>query len=207
MQALSKQRFFAGFGCVAAALAAVAAPAGAAPAAAAASVPAEHQAAVWQERKYSFAFLGFTSTYSCDGLADKLRMLLLAAGARADAKASSGACPNGFGAPDKFARAELTFYTLVPANAGAAVGATVDGTWQPVAFTSLKPRDLRTGDCELVQQFKTDILPLFSTRNVEEHTTCIPYQLSGSVIDLKFESLTAPTPTAPSNTKPPPARP
>ena len=27
----------------------------------------------WQSHKYTFQFLGFTSTYSCDGLADKLR--------------------------------------------------------------------------------------------------------------------------------------
>ena len=29
----------------------------------------------WQTHKYSFQFLGFTSTYSCDGLADKLKEL------------------------------------------------------------------------------------------------------------------------------------
>jgi hypothetical protein len=33
---------------------------------------------------------------------------------------------------------------------------------------------------------------MFTTRNVESHTTCIPHQLSGSVIDLKFESFGVP---------------
>ena len=64
--------------------------------------------------------MGFTTTYSCDGLADKLRMLLLAAGARADVKSQPGACAAPFGRPDKFARADLTFSTLAPADAGAA---------------------------------------------------------------------------------------
>src|SRR5258707_2472881 len=47
---------------------------------------------VWQKHEYSFQFLGFTSTYSCDGLASKLEVLLIAAGARADAKANTDAC-------------------------------------------------------------------------------------------------------------------
>jgi hypothetical protein len=65
----------------------------------------EHVPGVWQKHEYSFAYMGFTSTYSCDGLAGKLKTLLIAAGARADAKARSGACASGFGRPDKFARA------------------------------------------------------------------------------------------------------
>ena len=64
---------------------------------------------VWQNHKYTFQFMGFTTTYSCDGLADKLRKLLLAAGARSDVKSQPGACAAGFGRPDKFARADLDF--------------------------------------------------------------------------------------------------
>ena len=58
----------------------------------------------WQSHKYSFQFLGFTTTYSCDGLADKLRIVLLAAGARSDVKSVPGACASGFGRPDKFGK-------------------------------------------------------------------------------------------------------
>src|SRR5271156_6123326 len=71
---------------------------------------------VWQQHKYSFVFMGFTTTYSCDGLADKIKVLLIAAGARRDVKSQPGACASGFGRPDKFARADLTFYTLAPAG-------------------------------------------------------------------------------------------
>jgi len=184
-------RFVAGCGCIAA----LAAAAGAFAADAPASV--EHQSAMWQEHKYSFDFLGFTSTYSCDGLADKLKILLLAAGARPDVKSQAGACASTFGRPDKFARADLTFYTLIPADAAAAsTGKSVDGIWHHVAFTAHDPRQLATGDCELVEQFKSTVLPMFATRNVEERTTCIPHQDSGSVIDLKFDALAMQT-TAP----------
>lgn len=147
---------------------------------------------VWQKHEYSFAFMGFTSTYSCDGLADKLKILLIAAGARADLKARAGACPSGFGRPDKFARADLTFYTLGPPGSGPGDAKTVDGTWLPVAISRRQPRELGTGDCELVEQFRSGVLPMFTTRNVESHITCVPHQLSGSVIDLKFESFTVP---------------
>jgi hypothetical protein len=166
----------------------------------AADAPAsvEQQSAMWQQHKVSFDFLGFTSTYSCDGLADKLKILLLAAGARPDVKSQPGACASSFGRPDKFARADLTFYTLIPADAAATSGGkTVDGAWHHVALTSHQPRELATGDCELVEQFKSTVLPMFDTRNLEEHSTCIPHQDSGSVIDLKFDALVMRTPTPP----------
>lgn len=148
----------------------------------------------WVSHKYSFQFMGFTSTYSCDGLADKLKTLLLAAGARGDVKSQPGACASGFGRPDKFARADLTFFTLAPAQADSAPDAkAVNGAWRPVAFTPLSPRTLRVGDCELVDQFRSQVLPMFTTRNVVSNITCIPHQESGSSIDLKFDAF-APVP-------------
>jgi hypothetical protein len=151
---------------------------------------------VWQKHEYSFAFMGFTTTYSCDGLADKVKILLIAAGARPDAKSRAGACASGFGRPDKFARASLTFYTLAPAaTATTADGAPVDAIWRPVSFAYRSPRELTTGDCELIEQFRNDVLPMFTTRNIDNHTTCVPHQESGSNISLRFESLAA-VPTA-----------
>jgi hypothetical protein len=159
---------------------------------------------VWQKHEYSFVFMGFTSTYSCDGLADKIKLLLTAAGARKDSKSQPGACASGFGRPDKFARADLTFYTLAPAGTGAPSDAKpVHGSWRPVSFSARSPRELSTGDCELVEQFRNNVLPMFTTRNVASQTTCIPHQDSGSIINLKFESFAA----APSALAKPPAQP
>jgi hypothetical protein len=145
----------------------------------------------WQSHKYTFQFLGFTSTYSCDGLADKLKVVLLAAGARRDVKAVPGACASGFGRPDKFARADLTFYTLAPADPNAAAGGGVPGAWRSVTFTARQPRELGPGDCELMEQFRQQVLPLFNTRDVVSNTTCVPHQESGSNIDLRFEAFAA----------------
>ena len=142
---------------------------------------------VWQKHEYSFQFLGFTSTYSCDGLASKLKVLLIAAGARADAKTTADACARGYGIPDKFARASLTFYTLAPVGSGENASPPVNGVWRSVALADRSPREVRLGDCELVEQFRDKVLPMFTTRNVENRMTCVPNQLSGSVINLKFE--------------------
>jgi hypothetical protein len=154
--------------------------------------PPAREPGSWQKHEYSFQFMGFTSTYSCDGLADKIKVLLLAAGARHDVKSTPGACASGFGRPDKFARAYLTFYTLAPSGGGTPPdGKPVDGRWLPVSFTDRSPRELATGDCELVEQFRNNVLPMFTTRNVENHITCIPHENSGSVINLRFESFAA----------------
>jgi hypothetical protein len=174
------------------------------PRASSADDPSARERGVWQKHEYSFVFMGFTSTYSCDGLADKIKVLLLAAGARHDAKSQAGACANGFGRPDKFAQASLTFYTLAPSGADTPPGTTqVDAVWRPVSFADRSPRELSTGDCELVEQFRNNVLPMFTTRNVDDHTTCIPHQNSGSVIALRFESFAA----APRAPHAPPAQP
>jgi len=160
--------------------------------------PTARERGVWQKHEYSFVFLGFTSTYSCDGLADKLKLLLTVAGARPDSKSQAGACANGFGRPDKFARADLTFYTLAPSGTDTSSGTKqVDGVWRPVSIADRSPRELGTGDCELVEQFRDNVLPMFTTRNVDDHTTCVPNQNSGSVIALRFESLAAAPHAAP----------
>jgi hypothetical protein len=158
---------------------------------AAGTAAADPQPGVWQEHDYNFQYLGFTTTYSCDGLASKLKVLLIASGARTDATSTSSGCSRGYGIPDKFARARLVFYTLVPAVNGENATAPINGVWRSVTFADLSPREVRLGDCELVEQFRDKVLPLFTTRNVENRMTCVPNQVSGSVLNLKFEAFAA----------------
>jgi hypothetical protein len=153
----------------------------------------------WQKHQYNFQYLGFTTTYSCDGLAGKLGLLLRAAGARADSKSRPDGCVVPYGRPDKFARANLTFYTLAPLADGAGAGEKpVAAQWRPVYFAPYSPHDLGRGDCELVELFRAWVLPMFTTRNVVDNTGCIPHQVSGTIIDLRFEVLApVPRPGAP----------
>jgi len=142
---------------------------------------------VWQKHEYSFQFLGFTTTYSCDGLASKLKVLLIAAGARADAKSTSDGCVGGYGSPETFARANLKFHTLAPIGNGENASPPISGAWHSVVIADRSPREVAPGDCELIEQFRDKLLPMFTTRNIDNRMTCVPNQLSGSVINLKFE--------------------
>jgi hypothetical protein len=146
---------------------------------------------IWAKHKIQFNYLGFTSTYSCDGLQDKLRLLLRAAGARDDMKIVTFGCPGGFGRPSRFAAATLTFYTLKPATAGAAdqAGSAVAAKWRKVRLAPHQPNDLMQGDCELIEQFRDRVLPLFATRDAKNYTHCIPYQATGGSFNLQFQSL------------------
>jgi len=157
------------------------------------SIVSTPEPGVWQKHDYTFRFLGFTTTYSCDGLADQLRVLLIAAGARAVSKSRAGVCASGYGRPDKLPQANLTFYTLAPANdAKNGDGQQAMGTWRPVTIATRSPRELTLGDCELVEQFRTLVLPMFTVRNIDDHMTCVPHQESGSLINLKFEAFAQP---------------
>ena len=156
---------------------------------------------IWAEQTYSFVHLGFTATYSCDGLADKLTYLLRAAGARADIQARALGCGGGFGRPSKFARVDLKFYTLQPPATGQpreAATVPVPGTWRAVSFSPRSPRDLDHGDCELVEEFRNVLLPKFATRAIADGLHCLPNSISPGDLRFSFESFTAlPAPAAP----------
>src|ERR1700687_3092690 len=49
-------------------------------------------AAVWREQHLDFFYMGRTSRYSCDGLRDKVRAMLLDLGARRDLKIAAIGC-------------------------------------------------------------------------------------------------------------------
>src|SRR5580698_10683385 len=73
--------------------------------------PASH----WVERKLDYSYMGFTTKYSCDGLRDNVRQVLLALGARRkDLKIQSTGCTRLNGAPEPFPGVVAHFWVLVP---------------------------------------------------------------------------------------------
>ena len=151
-------------------------------------------AGTWQPHSYDFQFMGFTSTYSCDGLADKLKVLLQAAGADPDAKVRPF-CTRGYGVPDKLVRATVVFSTLQPVAAGYGAAVSVAGVWRHVELAPHRPFTLELGDCELIEQFRDKLLPMFQTRNLNNQVTCVPHEDSGSNFNLAFDVF-APVPVA-----------
>jgi hypothetical protein len=171
---------------------------------AATTAPPSVQPGAWQNHELEFQFVGFTTTYSCDGLESKLRLLLTRLGARPGFTVWAYGCARGGGIPDKFARARLKFATLQPASAAAAPApvaangpvpdAAPAGAWKSVEFAPNRPTELERGDCELIEQFRDRLLPLFTTRDVQNQVTCLPHQVPGS-FSLRLEVFAPPART------------
>jgi hypothetical protein len=154
---------------------------------------AEPQSAVWTEKELTFVYQGFTTRYSCDGLRDKVRGVLLDLGAqKKDLKVMQLGCSSPSGRPDPFPGVRVKMSVLQPATAtGDDKQPPVAAHWKPV---DLKLRDsfsTDSGECELVEQIRQKIVPLFAARNVDLKTSCIPHQASATRPSLKLEVLAA----------------
>lgn len=146
--------------------------------------------ASWKRHEIDFAYMGFTTRYSCEGLRDKMRMLLAACGARPDLEVTARACAGSSWQVTEFPRVRMVFYAPeIPEPGQSGLGEPAAARWMPVTLARRQPRDLELGDCELVEQFRDRILKAFTTRIVEEDINCIPHQLSGSSFRLRFEVL------------------
>jgi hypothetical protein len=80
-------------------------------------------------------------------------------------------------------------------TAARASGEPAPGQWQLVQFDRRRPRPLDPGDCELLEQFRDRLLPLFATRALVDGIRCIPYQIAGTQLNLSVEVF-APPPSA-----------
>jgi len=140
---------------------------------------------VWKTRELTFSFLGFTSRYSCEGLRDKVEQALLALGARHDLTVTPYPCA-GMGRPEFAPSLQIKVSTLEPAPTTAA-GDTVEARWKTVRLGG--PGKLYPGDCELAEQIKAEILPLFTTRNLKAKIDCVPHQESAGSIELTVDVL------------------
>jgi hypothetical protein len=145
----------------------------------------ERQAAIWKSQQLTFDYVGFTSHYSCEGLRDKVEDALLALGARRDLVVTAYSC-SGMGRPEPFPGVRITLSTLKLAPEGAA-DSTVEARWKTVNLAG--PGKLSPGDCELAEQIRDKILPLFTTRNVKAQLECVPHQESAGNIALTADVL------------------
>lgn len=138
--------------------------------------PADAQPAVWARKELNFVFLGFTAHYSCDGLRDKIRHVLGELGARAGFEVDFSGCSSSFGKPDPFPGVRIRMHTLQPADASDKSADVVAAHWRRVDLHLDKDPVWEASDCELLEQIKQKILPLFTTRSVDFASNCVPHQ-------------------------------
>ena len=154
------------------------------------------ESAVWVPKELHFDYRGFTTKYSCDGLQERMRDVLLKLGARPDLRVRGYGCTRLVG-PDPFAGVSIKMNVLQPA--GKQGGPAVPVHWQRVdLLTGLYEHDPvdAAADCELIGQIKQKILPLFATRNVDYRSTCEAHHLVPGGTRLKAEVLVADERTA-----------
>jgi hypothetical protein len=133
-------------------------------------------AAVWTPKELTFVFMGFTAHYSCDGLQDKIRHVLGELGARGDFKVDYYGCSSSFGRPDPFPGVRIRMHVLQPAAADDKSAEVVGARWQRTNLRLDKDPVWEASDCELLEQIRQKILPLFATRNVDFASNCVPHQ-------------------------------
>jgi hypothetical protein len=154
-------------------------------AAPAAQAPAV-QAAIWTPKEVLFQYVGFTTKYTCDGLEQKVKDVLTMLGAR-DVQARASGCPNGH-APEPGPSVYIKMNVLQPSGTAPNAQA-VPALWQPVDLLARRDPVDAASDCELVQQLKDKILPLFATRDIDYSATCAAHQLLPGGTRLKAEVL------------------
>jgi hypothetical protein len=192
-------------------------PASAPPVVDTASLAAGVEEGVWLRRELTFAYMGFTSYYSCESLADKLKAMLRSAGAREDARVSPRGCGANPFEVTTMPTAQLVFYAFVPAALAPPLPPPPKpeapakqlgrdapklkrrdpqdpqpgtGLWRTVDWDGRRTRGpVDPGDCELVEQFVKQVLPLLTTRNVKDELRCVPRQVSPWDTKLSFEAL------------------
>jgi hypothetical protein len=167
------------------------APAGAtaqAPGAPPAAVATEP--AVWTQKEVQFTYMGFTTHFTCDGLRDAVREMLLQLGARKDdLKVYEQPCSRP-DHPDPFPGVKIKMSVLQPAPATPGADAPiVEAYWKPIKLPSRAGTLDAAGQCELLEQFNRTVMPLFTTRNVDLHATCVPHQLEPVGTSLQAEVL------------------
>jgi hypothetical protein len=152
-------------------------------------------AGTWAHHQARFSYYGITALYSCDGLEDNIRALLLLLGARKDdVKVNARGCPHGSSVPGHYAIVDVDFYSLSPST-GADAANTVQARWVPVAMNPTHPYFMSHGDCELVDELKDIISKNFSLRDLSYRTDCVPHQVNIDDFSVKAEAL-KPLPSA-----------
>ena len=144
--------------------------------------------AVWVPKEVIFNYREFTTRYSCDGLQERVKALLRSLGAGSDMQVSGFGCTRLAG-PDPLANVRIKINVLQPAQGQAEH--TVAAHWQTVNLPPESDPIQRAADCELVQQFRQLVLPLFTARDVVGNTTCEPRTIVPGSTGLKVQVLVA----------------
>lgn len=150
--------------------------------------------AQWHEQTLKFTYDGITTLYTCDGLEDKVRAIMLVFGARQDLKVRAMGCDRGMNLPSRFAWVEASYNALVPGGSAAEAGqGAIKSQWAPIEIAPNRPQFMGAGECELIEQMRDALSKGFTLRNVQYRASCTPHQVSLGDYAVTAEVLKADT--------------
>ena len=156
-------------------------------AASAADDPATTKAE-WRTQKLEFNYMGITALYTCEGLESKVRYVLEAFGARKDAKVRALGCDRAQNQPNKTAWVQAEFSSLAPATDPSKADL-VQAEWTKVTVQPDRPKDMGSGECELIDQMRPMLEKGFAMRNADYRAFCVPKQISVGDYSVNAEVL------------------
>jgi hypothetical protein len=148
------------------------------------------ETAVWQHHKELINYYGVTASFTCTGIEDKLRTVLLYFGARKQGLKVTPMCSEQLAPMHQvFVRVEFDSLTPTGSAAGGASGDQVNGEWADLHVTPRDPLFRDRGECELFEHLKDLLTKNFTVRDVQYRTTCTPhsttlqdYNITGQVL-------------------------
>ena len=147
------------------------------------------RSAAWTQQKFRFTVLGFQTRYSCFGLHDTIRRILLDLGARrSDLEVDEVDC--GLRRPPSI---EASFWVLEPIAPDApkvlnGAVATVTAHFQEVEVRFGRG-GLEISACELAHQVVRQIVPYFTARNARFDPDCVENQIGTAAFALRADVL------------------
>ena len=165
--------------------------------------------AMWKVQRIDFPYQGFTTSYDCRSLEDKVESILETLGAHPDTRATVSGCEFDRVSRSLFLR--ITTATPVEATPEykqeiakdksrqellARLGrkSKIDteefpAMWKRVELSRDRKLDLAPGDCELLEALRDRAFPKMSIKVVDDAVRCTPNQLGLSTPTLTVEAL------------------
>jgi hypothetical protein len=141
----------------------------------------------WKHHHATFSYYGLTSLYTCDGLEDKVKQILLYLGARKGVQVQAS-CARGPNAPSHQAWVTVDFDALQAAPDSPDADS-VQAHWAATQVAPRRPRFMEDGDCELIDDLRAVLKDGFSWRGLDYRASCVPHNLELGGFEVRGEVL------------------
>lgn len=161
----------------------------------------------WKLQELTYSHNAYTTAYDCDSAADKIKAILVAAGAHPDTQVRANGCPSN--RPSRNFFVTITTAIAVPAadmkdsssdksreellkRLGSKAHVSSEefpASWKSVELSKERRLDIRPGDCELVEGLSKRVLPKLGIKIEEERISCTPNQLGLQPPQLRVSAL------------------